>query len=79
MMVELVISHLPYGTDLIEDPQQALKVGIEGGDPGIHRGVPSLMDDATIHALNDQAAKLFIKSWLQLCHTDKMLQLCHFD
>jgi len=39
-----------------------------------------LIDDATIHALNDQEAKLlFIKIWLQLCHIDKMEVLCHAD
>jgi hypothetical protein len=37
------------------------------------------IDGATIHALNDQEAKLFIKSWLQLCHTDKMKNLYQVD
>ncbi|MBK7234783.1 MAG: hypothetical protein IPI02_03785 [Sterolibacteriaceae bacterium] len=39
-----------------------------------------LIDDATIHALDDQEAKLlFIKIWLQLCHIDKMKVLGHAD
>jgi len=38
-----------------------------------------LIEHNPIHALNDQQAKLFIKSWLQLCHIDKMLKLCHVN
>lgn len=32
-------------------------VVVEGGGLGVHREAPSLMDDAPIHALNDQKAK----------------------
>lgn len=33
------------------------KVGVEGVWLGVHHGAPWLVDDATIHALNDQEAK----------------------
>jgi len=38
-----------------------------------------VIDNEHMNALFDQEAKLFIKSWLQLCHIDKMNRLCHAD
>jgi hypothetical protein len=55
------------------------EVGVEGGWLGVHRGLRGVIDDKHMNALFDQEAKLFIKSWLQLCHIDKMNHLCHAD
>ena len=38
-----------------------------------------VINDTAMNALFDQEAKLFINIWLQLCHTDKMLDLCQAD
>jgi len=57
-VAEVVVGHLLQGLDLVEYAQQALKVGVEGVGLGVHCRAPWLMDDASIHALGDQEAKL---------------------
>ena len=48
-VAEMVVDQLAQGLNLVKDHRQALQVGVEGA---------WLVDDATIHALNDQEAKL---------------------
>ena len=37
------------------------------------------IDAVTIHVLNNHEAKWLIKSWLQLCHTDKLSTHSQFN
>lgn len=53
LVAEVVVGQLPQGLYLVEDHWQALKVGVES----CRRLYPSLMDDASIHALDAQEAK----------------------
>lgn len=48
-----------------------------GSGLGVHRRLRVVIDDMDMNALFDQEAKLFIESWLQLCHIDKVNCICH--
>lgn len=55
---EVVVSQLLQPVQLDVDGGGAGEIGVEGSGLGVHRGAPWLVDDTTIHALNDQEAKL---------------------
>jgi hypothetical protein len=48
------------------DGDSAGEVGIESGLLGIHRGLHDVIDDATMNALFNQDAKLFVRIAYQL-------------
>jgi hypothetical protein len=45
---------------------------VAGSGLGVHHRLRAVIDDMDMNALFDQEAKLFIKSWLQLYHIDKV-------
>jgi hypothetical protein len=57
MVVGELLQSLQFGVD----GGGACKVGVEGGLLGVHRGLLDVIDDATMNALFDQEAKLFIE------------------
>jgi len=79
VMAKVVVGELLQPFQFGMDGGGAGEVGVEGGWLGVHRGLRSVIDDTSMNALFDQKAKLIHKSWLQLCHIDKMNGLCHAD
>jgi hypothetical protein len=79
VVTEMIVGELLQPFQFGVDGGGAGEVGVEGGWLGVHRGLRGVIDDKHMNALFDQEAKLFIKSWLQLCHIDKMNHLCHAD
>jgi hypothetical protein len=59
-MAEVVVGQLLQPGQLDVDGGGAGEIGVDGGGFSVHRGAPWLVDDATIHALNDQEAKLLL-------------------
>ena len=57
VVAEVVVGQLLQPGQLDVDGGGACEIGVDGSGLGVHRGAPWLVDDATIHALNDQEAK----------------------
>jgi len=60
VVAEMVVGQLLQPGQLDVDGGGAGEIGVDGSGLGVHRWAPCLVDDATIHALNDQEAKLFL-------------------
>jgi hypothetical protein len=58
VVAEVVVGQLLHPGQLDVDGGGAGEIAIEGSRLDVHRGAPWFVDDATIHALNDQEAKL---------------------
>ena len=57
VVAEVVVGQLLQPFQFGVNGGSALWVGVGGSGLGVHRGAPWLVDDATIHALDDQEAK----------------------
>ena len=57
VVAEVVVGELLRLGQLDVDGGGAGEIGVESRGLGVHRGAPCWVDDATIHALNDQEAK----------------------
>lgn len=62
-MTEVVIGKLLQPFQFGVDGDSAGEVGVEGGLLGVHRELRDVIDDATMNALFNQEAKLFINSF----------------
>lgn len=58
VVAEMVVGQLLKPGQLDVDGGGAGEIGVDGSGLGVHRGASWLVDDTTIHALNDQEAKL---------------------
>ena len=56
-MAEVVVGQLLQPGQLDPDGSGAGEIDVGGSGLGVHRVAPWLVDDITIHALNDQEAK----------------------
>jgi hypothetical protein len=57
VVAEVIVGQLLQPGQLDVDGGGAGEIGVDGSGLGVHRGAPWLVDDATIHALDDQEAK----------------------
>lgn len=60
VMAKMIVGELLQPFQLGVDGGGAGKIGVEGALLGVHRWLRDVIDDATMNALFDQEAKLFL-------------------